>query len=167
MPVAFVLAVSSLAYLLMSGNVLYLIPEHLFNGMDIFVLMAIPFFILAGEIMNRSGMSERLITFSNLIIGRVRGGLAQVNVLSSMLFSGITGVALGDVAALGRIFIPNMVKQGYDLGLLLGRSYHSPQQYHCHLLGYHGGIDRGYVRCSNHPRVDDRFSRYGPCQNPI
>ncbi len=113
-PVAFVLAVSSLSYLLITGNDLYLVAESLFNGMNVFVLMAIPFFILAGEIMNRSGISERLIEFSNLIIGRIRGGLAQVNVLASILFAGITGVALGEIAALGRVFIPNMEKQGYD-----------------------------------------------------
>jgi tripartite ATP-independent transporter DctM subunit len=64
--------------------------------------------------MNKSGISEKLIDFSNLVIGRVRGGLAQVNVLASILFAGITGIALGDIAALGSVFIPNMEKQGYD-----------------------------------------------------
>ncbi len=113
-PIAFVLALSSLAYLLIKGEDLYLVAEQLFNGMNAFVLMAIPFFILAGEIMNKAGISERLIEFSNLIIGRIRGGLAQVNVLASILFAGITGVALGEVAALGRVFIPNMERQGYD-----------------------------------------------------
>jgi tripartite ATP-independent transporter DctM subunit len=113
-PVAFVLALSSLTYLLLKGEDLYLVAEQLFNGMNAFVLMAIPFFILAGEIMNKAGISERLIEFSNLIVGRVRGGLAQVNVMASILFAGITGVALGEIAALGRVFIPNMEKQGYD-----------------------------------------------------
>jgi tripartite ATP-independent transporter DctM subunit len=64
--------------------------------------------------MNRAGMSDRLVHFSNMVIGRIRGGLAQVNVLASILFSGITGVALGDVAALGKIFVPAMEKQGYS-----------------------------------------------------
>ena len=70
--------------------------------------------MLAGDIMNRAGISDRLMKFSNIVIGRVRGGLAQVNVLSSILFAGITGVALGDIAALGSVFIPMMEKQGYD-----------------------------------------------------
>jgi tripartite ATP-independent transporter DctM subunit len=69
--------------------------------------------MLAGEIMNRSEMSERLINLATIVVGRFRGGLAQVNVLSSILFAGLTGVALGDVAALGKVFIPAMEKQGY------------------------------------------------------
>jgi tripartite ATP-independent transporter DctM subunit len=110
------MAISSFIYFLFSGNLLNLmmLPERIFEGINVFVLMAIPFFMLAGEIMNKSGISEKLIDFSNLIIGRVRGGLAQANVLASILFSGITGVALGDIAALGSVFIPNMEKQGYD-----------------------------------------------------
>jgi tripartite ATP-independent transporter DctM subunit len=91
-----------------------MMPEKIFQGINVFVLMAIPFFMLAGEVMNKTGVSDRLITFSNLVIGRVRGGLAQVNVLASILFAGITGVALGDIAALGSVFVPAMEKQGYD-----------------------------------------------------
>ncbi len=115
MPVGFVMAISSTLYFLFSGNSLYLlmVPERVFNGLNVFILMSIPFFMLAGEIMNRAGMSDRLVEFSNLIVGRIRGGLAQVNVLASLLFAGITGVALGDVAALGKIFIPQMERQGY------------------------------------------------------
>ncbi|MTI59945.1 MAG: TRAP transporter large permease subunit [Firmicutes bacterium] len=70
--------------------------------------------MLAGDIMNESGISKRLIKFSNMVVGRFRGGLAQVNVLASIIFAGITGVALGDIAALGSVFIPSMVKEGYD-----------------------------------------------------
>ncbi|MCB2055833.1 MAG: TRAP transporter large permease [Geminicoccaceae bacterium] len=115
LPIGFVMAVTSALYFLLSGNMLYLLmlPERIFSGLDVFVLMSIPFFMLAGEIMNRAGMSDRLVAFSNMIVGRFRGGLAQVNVLASILFAGITGVALGDVAALGKIFIPQMEKQGY------------------------------------------------------
>ena len=118
MPVAFVMMVTSALYFLLSGNELFLLmlPERIFSGLDVFVLMSIPFFMLAGEIMNRAGMSDRLVAFANLIVGRIRGGLAQVNVLASILFAGITGVALGDVAALGKIFIPTMVRQGYSKG---------------------------------------------------
>lgn len=115
LPIIFVMLLSSGVYFIVSGNLsfFYAFPERMYSGIDSFILMAVPFFLLAGEIMNRSEMSERLIEFANLIIGRVRGGLAQVNVLASILFAGLTGVALGDVAALGKIFIPTMEKQGY------------------------------------------------------
>ena len=116
MPVGFSMIISGFLYLLFSGDFmnLMMMPEKVFGGINVFVLTAIPFFMLAGDIMNRSGISDRLIQFSNIIIGRVRGGLAQVNVLASILFAGITGVALGDIAALGTIFVPSMEKQGYD-----------------------------------------------------
>jgi tripartite ATP-independent transporter DctM subunit len=115
MPIAFVMLLSSAAYFAFSGSWLTFLtfPERLFGGIDSFIYLALPFFMLAGEIMNRSDMSERMIEFATLIVGRFRGGLAQVNVLSSILFAGLTGIALGDIAALGKIFIPQMEKQGY------------------------------------------------------
>ncbi|MCP4626096.1 MAG: TRAP transporter large permease [bacterium] len=116
MPVAFVMGFSASLYLLFSSQASFLdmAPQKLFAGMDSFVLMCIPFFILAGEIMTRGKIADRLVDFANLVVGRWRGGLAHVNILASMLFAGITGVALGDIAALGSIFIPAMKKQGYD-----------------------------------------------------
>jgi len=107
---------SASLYLLFSPQVTFLdmAPQRLFSGMDSFILMCIPFFILAGEIMTRGRIADRIVDFANLIVGRWRGGLAYVNILASMLFAGITGVALGDIAALGTIFIPAMKKQGYD-----------------------------------------------------
>ncbi|MCK4783588.1 MAG: TRAP transporter large permease, partial [Desulfobacteraceae bacterium] len=115
MPVAFVMGFSASLYLLFSPQVSFLdmAPQKLFSGMDSFVLMCIPFFILAGEIMTRGRIADRIVDFANLIVGRFRGGLAHVNILASMLFAGITGIALGDIAALGSIFIPAMKKQGY------------------------------------------------------
>lgn len=115
MPIAFVMLLSSFAYFSFSGDMLTFLsfPERMFGGLDSFIFLALPFFMLAGEIMNRSEMSERLVEFATLIVGRFRGGLAQVNVLSSILFAGLTGIALGDIAALGKIFIPQMEKQGY------------------------------------------------------
>lgn len=115
MPVAFIMLLASAVYFLIGGNMMFLwsFPERMFCGLDSFVFLALPFFMLAGEIMNRSEMSERLVEFATLVIGRVRGGLAQINVLTSILFAGLTGIALGDVAALGKIFIPTMEKQGY------------------------------------------------------
>lgn len=88
--------------------------QRLFGGLDNFTLLAIPFFLLAGELMNKSKITDELIQIANLTIGRVRGGLAQTNVLASLLFAGITGAALADVAALGSILVPAMDKQGYD-----------------------------------------------------
>ena len=116
MPVAFVMGFSASLYLFFSPQASFLdmAPQKLFAGMDAFVLMCIPFFILAGEIMTRGKIADRLVDFANLIVGRWRGGLAHVNIMASMLFAGITGVALGDIAALGSIFIPAMKKQGYE-----------------------------------------------------
>lgn len=116
LPIALVMLVASAAYFLLSGNPLFLrmLPEKMYAGMDVFVLMAIPFFLLTGEIMNRARLTDRLFDFCNMIIGRVRGGLAQVNVVASVMFAGVTGVALGDIASLGKMFIPAMVRQGYD-----------------------------------------------------
>jgi tripartite ATP-independent transporter DctM subunit len=116
MPIAFVMLLSSAAYLLASGNPIFLrmMPETIYTGIDVFVLMSIPFFLLTGEIMNRARLTDRLFDFANLLVGRMRGGLAQVNVVSSVLFAGVTGVALGDIASQGRMFIYAMERQGYD-----------------------------------------------------
>jgi len=116
MPIAFVLGVSSLAYFLLTGSFNYLavLVLKLFTGMDNFVLMAVPLFILTGELMNRGKITERLVDLSNVLVGRFRGGLAYVNILGSMFFAGITGSALADVAALGSMLIPAMEKNGYD-----------------------------------------------------
>ena len=92
---------------------LTLLYRNLYNGMDSFPLMAIPFFMLAGEIMNRGGITLRLVEFSQALMGHFRGGLAHVNVLSSMLFAGLSGSAVADTSALGSMLIPAMEKQGY------------------------------------------------------
>jgi TRAP-type transport system large permease protein len=114
LPVAIVLGVVSTAWVLAAGSSMQMIASRMYAGIDAFVLMAIPFFCLAGEIMNHCGITDRLIQFVNLIIGRMRGGLAQANIYASMLFAGITGAAVADVAALGSVFIPAMEKQGYS-----------------------------------------------------
>ncbi len=113
LPVAIMLGVVSTTWVMASGRSLQMIASRMYAGIDTFVLMAIPFFCLAGEIMNRCGITDRLIQFVNFIIGRVRGGLAQANIYSSLLFAGITGAAVADVSALGSVFIPAMEKQGY------------------------------------------------------
>lgn len=90
-----------------------LLYRNVYNGMDSFPLMAIPFFMLAGELMNRAGITTRLVEFAQALIGHLRGGLAHVNILSSMLFAGLSGSAVADVSALGSMLIPAMEKQGY------------------------------------------------------
>jgi len=93
---------------------LSMIPVNIFHGLDKWVLMAIPLFLIAGEVVNKAGVAQRLVAFANFLVGRFHGGLAHINVLSSLLFAGITGVAVADVAALGSVFIPAMEKEGYD-----------------------------------------------------
>ena len=90
-----------------------LLYRNVYNGMDSFPLMAIPFFMLAGEMMNKGGITERLVEFSQALMGHLRGGLAHVNILSSMLFAGLSGSAVADTSALGSMLIPAMERQGY------------------------------------------------------
>ncbi len=90
-----------------------LLYRNVYNGMDSFPLMAIPFFMLAGEMMNRGGITLRLVEFSQALVGHFRAGLAQVNILSSMLFAGLSGSAVADTSALGSMLIPAMTREGY------------------------------------------------------
>ncbi len=89
--------------------------QRMFTGIDSFPLMAIPFFMLAGELMFSGGMLTRLFKFADALVGHIRGGLGHVNIVASMLFAGITGSALADTAALGSMEIPMMVEGGYDV----------------------------------------------------
>ena len=91
-----------------------LLFRNIYNGIDSFPLMAIPFFMLAGELMNQGGITMRLVAFAQSLVGHVRGGLAHVNILSSMLFAGMSGSAVADTSALGSMLIPEMVKNGYS-----------------------------------------------------
>lgn len=113
MPVAITLGVSSLAYLLYQGMPLVVIPQKMYAGMDSFVLLCIPGFILAGNLMNGGGITGRIIRFAQALVGWIRGGLAQTNVASSMLFGGISGTAVADAASIGGMMIPGMKKAGY------------------------------------------------------
>lgn len=116
MPVIFVMAFSSVIYCLAADKLLFLmvVVEKMFRGMDSFVLLAIPLFIMCGEVMNCGGITRAIVRLCNLLVGRLRGGLAYVNVLDSTFFAGITGSALSDIASLGSIMIPAMEEQGYD-----------------------------------------------------
>ena len=98
----------------MNAIQLITLPQKMFAGMNSFVLLCVPGFILAGNLMNQGGITERIIKFSNSIVGHIRGGLSQANIVASMIFAGISGTATGDVASLGAILIPAMEKEGYD-----------------------------------------------------
>jgi tripartite ATP-independent transporter DctM subunit len=114
-PIAFVLGVSALSYFIFFGRIpLEVIGQRLYAGCDNFVLLAIPFFVLAGELMNRTNITDDLINLSKLIVGKIPGALAQVNIVASIFFAGLTGAAVADTAAIGSILIPAMVKEGYS-----------------------------------------------------
>ena len=115
MPIAFGVGISALVYLLYTGTVpLQIIPHILGNSLDSYNVIAIPFFILAAQIMNKGGVTDRMMDFANVIVGQLKGGLAHVNILTSMLFAGMSGSAVADSAGLGQILIPSMKRKGYS-----------------------------------------------------
>ena len=116
LPVLFALLAAPGILLWLNGQErdITLLYRNIYNGIDSFPLMAIPFFMLAGELMNRSRITERLVEFAQAMMGHLRGGLAHVNILSSMLFAGLSGSAVADTSALGSMLIPAMEKQGYS-----------------------------------------------------
>lgn len=107
-----------------------ILAQQMISGADNYILTAVPFFILAGEIMHHGGISKRLINFAELIVGRFRGGLGYVTIVASILFAGLSGVAIADVSALGSVLIPLMVAAGYKAdratGLVCASSLTSP-----------------------------------------
>ena len=113
-PITFSLFLSSVFTAMYLNMPMMSIVQRLVSGVNSFSLLAIPFFILSGEIMSQGGISRRLVAFANALIGRVRGGLAQVNILASMFFGGISGSAVADVSSIGAMLIPMMVDDGYD-----------------------------------------------------
>jgi len=116
LPVFFALVLSPGLLLWLNGQErdIALLYRNVYNGMDSFPLMALPFFVLAGELMNRGGITTRLVEFSQALMGHLRGGLAHVNILSSILFAGLSGSAVADTSALGSTLIPAMEKNGYS-----------------------------------------------------
>jgi TRAP-type C4-dicarboxylate transport system permease large subunit len=113
-PVTFALLIATLISATLSGLNIAALISPMLDGVSNFSLLAIPFFILMGEIMAAGKISDRIIDFANLLVGKFRGGLAYVNVLSSTLFGGVSGSAVADVASLGTVVVPMMYKQGYD-----------------------------------------------------
>jgi tripartite ATP-independent transporter DctM subunit len=115
LPLAFTLALTSLTYLLGIGGVgLIILPIKILGGVDSFVLLAIPLFILAGALMESGGISERIVDLAMAIVGKVRGGLAMVVVVAEVLFSGISGSTAADVSAISSLLVPSMKKAGYS-----------------------------------------------------
>lgn len=114
LPLAFVLAICAVFMMLSLGQTdVMVIAQNMVAGTNSFSLMAIPFFMLAGEIMDRGGLSLRIVQFAKIIVGRIRGGLGYVAILATIVFSGLSGSAVADAAALGAILIPLMIKNGY------------------------------------------------------
>ena len=112
-PIAFALGLAGVVGMLAMNLNLITVPTRMFTGIDSFVLLAAPFYILAGDLMNRGGITDRLIRLAQIIIGRIRGGTAYANVMASIFFAGISGTAIADTAALGQVFIKGMPKEGY------------------------------------------------------
>ena len=112
-PIAFCLGIASFATVVYLGRPAIVVFQQLNSGVSAFTLMAIPFFIFAGDLMMRGGIAARIIQFAGSLIGHVRGGLGQVNVAASTLFGGISGSAVAEAAAVGGIMIPQMKERGY------------------------------------------------------
>ena len=113
-PIAYSLGLSTTLYFIFFNNdLLQVMPQILFAGMDSYTLIALPLFILMGQLMNESQITSRLIDYCLIFVGKIRGGLGLVNVISSMLFGGISGSSVSDTASIGSILIPEMKKRGY------------------------------------------------------
>ena len=114
-PIPFAVGTVSLIFVVLIEDIpLFVMVQRMFSGVDSFPLMAIPFFVLAGYTMNRGGITQRLVEFAFVLVGRIRGGLAQANIMASIFFAGISGAAVADIAALGPIELKMMKKAKYD-----------------------------------------------------
>lgn len=115
-PIAFSIGLCSFAGLIIMGDIpLHLMAIRVLRGIDSFPLLAIPFFVMAGDIMARGGVTERLVKFADIFVGKISGGLAQSAIVASMIFAGITGSATADASGIGAVLIPAMNKKKYDL----------------------------------------------------
>src|SRR5687768_6058037 len=120
-PVAIAMAGSSLIYVMFSGNIPdFVVIHRMVNGVDSFPLLAVPFFILAGNLMNSAGITNRIYNFALGLVGWLKGGLGHVNVVGSVVFAGMSGTAIADAAGLGTIEIKAMKDQGYPVEFAVG-----------------------------------------------
>lgn len=113
-PIAYSLGISAMVYLFSADIPLDIVAQKMFYGMNSFTMVCIPSFMLAGNLMNRGGITNKIVEFSNVFVGHIRGSLAYINIIASTVFAGISGTALADVASLGSMLIPAMKEQGYD-----------------------------------------------------
>ena len=114
MPIAFAVGIACVVYVLLRGELpLIVVPHRMIGGMDSFLLLAMPLFVLAGDLMNTGGITERLVGFARALVGHIRGGLGMTTVVSEYLFSGISGSSAADVSAVGSLLIPAMTRAGY------------------------------------------------------
>ncbi|WP_274427256.1 TRAP transporter large permease [Chelativorans sp. YIM 93263] len=114
-PIGFSIGIAGMVGVVQMGGGQFLAmgPSRMFNSLDIFPFLAMPFFILAGEIMNHVGITQQLMRFAHVLVGHFRGGLAHANMVASIMFAGLTGAATADAAAFGKTLVPEMVRQGY------------------------------------------------------
>ena len=152
-PIAFSLFISSTLALIYGGIPIIVVIQRAVTATDSFILLAIPFFMIAGNLMGVGGISKRLVSFANSSVGWVRGGLAHVNILTSMLFAGITGAAVADTSAVGSIIIPAMKEEKY--------SDHFTAAVYCKFLGDRDNNSAEYsirpIRCHNRSSVGKLF----------
>ncbi|MCL4189159.1 MAG: TRAP transporter large permease [Rhodobacteraceae bacterium] len=114
LPLAFAMGLSAIAAIWLSGQSMLILPQRITASLDSFALLAVPLFILAGELMNSGGITERIVRFSRSAMGHFKGGLAQANVLSNMFMAALSGSSLADLSAIGSMMIPAMVREGYN-----------------------------------------------------
>jgi tripartite ATP-independent transporter DctM subunit len=120
-PVALAMAGASLLYVMISGTIPdYVVIHRMVNGIDSFPLLAVPFFIMAGNLMNSAGITNRIYNFALALVGWMKGGLGHVNVVGSMIFAGMSGTAIADAAGLGTIEIKAMTDHGYSKEFSVG-----------------------------------------------
>ena len=162
-PIAFSLCLSALFYMIGFSDVpLIIIGQQMLKGVDSFTLMAIPFFVIAGGLMESGGISKRIVNFARTIVGFVPGGLAVVTVVASMIFAAMTGAGAATTAAVGGIMIPSMEEEGYDggyasavqaVGGILATAYSSQHTYGALRSRFrrvrwryaYGGINTGHI----------------------
>ncbi|MDF1569485.1 MAG: TRAP transporter large permease, partial [Spirochaetaceae bacterium] len=113
-PVVFALGLSNIVLMIMMDLPFTVLPSKIVSGMNSFPLLAIPFFMFVGEVMNRGGIAKRLVKLADAIVGHITGGLGHVNIMASMFFGGISGSAIADTAAIGGLMVPPMVEQNYS-----------------------------------------------------
>ena len=113
-PIAFALGAGSFFTLLAQGTPLVILPQKVFSALNSFSLIAVPLFLFAGEMMNASGITNRIIRFASSLVGHIRGGLCHASVVAGMVFAGVSGSANADTAALASVIVPAMKEEGYD-----------------------------------------------------